>query len=68
MWHAGAVRKSPHDAPWETLALRLCRLISAPLITVARAPAGTCRVPAPLLTVTPSWRHEEEELDDKQTS
>jgi len=36
----GASRKSPNDAPWETLSLRLSRLISAPLRTLVRAPAG----------------------------
>jgi len=58
MGHAGASRKSPNDAPWETLSLRLSRPISAPLRTPVRAPAGylhhswqgTCGVPAPLLT------------------
>jgi len=37
MGHAGASRKSPNDAPWETLSLRLSRPISAPLLTVARS-------------------------------
>jgi len=37
MGHAGASRKSPNDAPWETLTLRLRRTISAPLLTVARS-------------------------------
>jgi len=37
MGHAGASRKSPNDAPWETLSLRLRRPISAPLLTVARS-------------------------------
>ena len=35
--HAGASRKSPNDAPWETRSLRLSRPISAPLLTVARS-------------------------------
>ena len=35
MGHAGASRKSPHDAPRETLSLRLNRSIFAPLLTVA---------------------------------
>jgi len=37
MGHAGASRKSPNDAPWETLSLRLSRPYSAPLLTVARS-------------------------------
>jgi len=37
MGHAGASRKSPNDAPWEKLSLRLSRPISAPLLTVARS-------------------------------
>ena len=37
MGHASASRKSPNDAPWETLSLRLSRPISAPLLTVARS-------------------------------
>ena len=37
MGHAGASRKSPNDAPWETLSLTLSRPISAPLLTVARS-------------------------------
>jgi len=37
MGHASASRKSPNDAPWETLSLRLRRPISAPLLTVARS-------------------------------
>ena len=45
MGHAGASRKSPNDAPWETLSLRLSREIPAPLLTVAR-----------------SWRHEGEDI------
>jgi len=37
MGHAGASRKSPNDAPWETLSLRLSRPISTPFLTVARS-------------------------------
>ena len=37
MGHAGASRKSPNDASWEKLSLRLGRPISAPLLTVARS-------------------------------
>ena len=37
MGHAGASRKSPNDAPWETLSLRLSRPISVPFLTVARS-------------------------------
>jgi len=37
---ASASRNSVNDAPWETLSLRHSRLISAPLLTPARAPAG----------------------------
>jgi len=37
MGHAGASRKSPNDAPWKMLSLRLSRPISAPLLTVARS-------------------------------
>jgi len=47
MRYAGASRKSPNDAPWETLSLRPSRPISAPVLTAVQ---GTCRVPAPLLT------------------
>ena len=43
MGYAGASRKSPQDAPWETLSLRLSRPISAPILTAGR---GTCGVPA----------------------
>jgi len=32
MGRAGANRKSPNDAPWETLSLKLSRPISAPLL------------------------------------
>ena len=35
MAHAGTSRKSPNDAPWETLSLTLSRPISAPLLTAA---------------------------------
>jgi len=39
-WGMGCKQKvSYNDGPWETLSLRLSRLISAPLIA-ARAPAG----------------------------
>ena len=38
--HAGASRESLNDAPWETPSQRLSRSISAPLLTVPRAPAG----------------------------
>jgi len=54
MGHAGASRKSPNDAPWETLS----RPISAPLLTLVQ---GTCGVPAPLLTAVLSWKYEEED-------
>ena len=52
MGHADASRKSPNDAPWKTLSLRLSRPVSAPLMTLAGAPApiltavqGTCTNP-----------------------
>jgi len=52
MGHAGACSKSPNDAPCEMLSLRLNRPISAPLLTLAGAPApiltavqGTCTTP-----------------------
>jgi len=56
MGHAGASRKSPNDAPWETPSLKLSRPISAPLLT---AVLGTYGVLAPLLTAVLSWRYEE---------
>ena len=37
MGHAGASRKSPNDAPLETLSLRLSRPISAQPLTVGRS-------------------------------
>ena len=44
MGHAGSSKKFPNDASWENLSLGLSRPFSAPLLTMARAPA-------PLLTV-----------------
>jgi len=35
MGHTGASRRSPNDAPRETLSLRLSRPISAPLLSAA---------------------------------
>jgi len=58
MGHAGASGKSPRDAPWETLSIRLNMPISAPRRTGVQ---GTCGVPAPHLTAVLSWRYEEED-------
>jgi len=45
MGHAGASRKSPNDAPWETLSQKLSRSISAPLLILGRIPAGHLLTP-----------------------
>jgi len=45
MGHAGESRESPNDVVWETLSLRLRRPISAPLLTVVRAPVGYLHTP-----------------------
>jgi len=55
MGHVGASGKSPNDAPWETLSLRLSSPISIPFLT------GHLRGTCTLLTAALSWRYEEED-------
>jgi len=53
MGHAGASEKSPNDAAWEMLSLRLSRPICTPPLTAVQ---GTCRALAPLRTAVQGTR------------